>query len=153
MQDAVVKQMRAALAMLRRTMESFPDELWLAGEPNRSWRIAYHALYFTDLYLARDEGSFVAWERHRAGLERFKDAAEPYAKDELLEYCDRLSAEVEARVRMVAPEAASGFSWLAMTRLEAHLYNLRHLAHHGGQLADRLRGGAGVAVAWVRRGE
>jgi hypothetical protein len=33
-----------------------------------------------------------------------------------------------------------------------HLYNLRHLAHHTGQLADRLRIAANIGVTWARQG-
>jgi hypothetical protein len=30
------------------------------------------------------------------------------------------------------------------------LYNLRHLAHHTGQLTERLRTHAGIGLPWVR---
>jgi len=140
--------------MLHQAIAAFPEPLWIAGEPNSSWRIAYHALFFTDLYLSPASDAFVAWEKHRSGSERFTDATiKPYAKAEVLEYCDGLNAGVNTRVRALALDGASGFDWLTMTRLEVHLYNLRHLAHHEGQLADRLRVGSGLGVPWTRRGD
>ena len=35
---------------------------------------------------------------------------------------------------------------------EVRLNNIRHLQHHTGQLADRLRTAAGIGVAWIRMG-
>jgi hypothetical protein len=49
-------------------------------------------------------------------------------------------------------DSASGFHWLPFSRFELHLYNLRHLEHHTGQLADRLRSVANLGVTWVREG-
>ncbi|HEY9125773.1 MAG TPA: DinB family protein [Acidobacteriaceae bacterium] len=153
--EAVAAQMLAALAMLRATIEAFPEPLWLLGKPNASWRIAYHTLCYLDFYLAADEHVFEPWEKHRGRTQRLDEEpdAQPYTRAELLVYCDLLSAGLGGRLRAVPLDAASGFSWLKMTRLEAHLYNLRHLAHHAGQLADRLRSEAGVGTSWVRRGE
>ena len=36
-------------------------------------------------------------------------------------------------------------------KMELQLYNLRHLQHHTGQLAARLRTAANLAVTWVSR--
>jgi hypothetical protein len=59
-------------------------------------------------------------------------------------------AEVEAKVPALDLAAPSGFHWLPFNKLELQFYNIRHLQHHTGQLADRLRIVANVGVAWVR---
>jgi len=33
--------------------------------------------------------------------------------------------------------------------MELHIYNIRHLQHHTGQLMDRLRTAGNIGVAWV----
>ena len=45
----------------------------------------------------------------------------------------------------------SGFARRAFSRLEMHLYNLRHIQHHTGQLSAFLRR-AGVDTRWVGAG-
>lgn len=51
------------------------------------------------------------------------------------------------RLDLTAP--TSGFSWYQMPKLEHQLLNLRHLHHHTGQLADRLRQVTGRGIRWV----
>ena len=43
----------------------------------------------------------------------------------------------------------SGFSWYRMSKLEHQLVNIRHIQHHGAQLADRLRSAADIGIRWV----
>ena len=43
----------------------------------------------------------------------------------------------------------SGFSWYRMSKLEHQLVNIRHIQHHGAQLADRLRSAADIGISWV----
>ena len=152
---------RGALAMLGQAINLCPDSLWLAPEyPNRFWHIAYHALFYTHLYLQPGDAGFQPWSLHRPKSQylgpRKGPAGEsgqietPYSKTEVLEYHEFCCAEVESKVPGLDLEAESGFSWLPFNRLEVQLYNRRHLQHHTGQLADRLRTAAGIGVGWVR---
>jgi hypothetical protein len=75
-----------------------------------------------------------------------------YSRDEVLEYCEFCHAEVAAEVPAISLDEESGFSWLPFNRLGVHLYNIRHIQHHAGQLADRLRTAANIGTAWVRMG-
>jgi hypothetical protein len=54
------------------------------------------------------------------------------------------------RLDLTAP--TSGFSWYRMSKLEHQLLNLRHIQHHTGQLADRLRRETNKGIAWVGEG-
>src|SRR4030067_3532563 len=101
---AIKKQYHAGFAMLRQAIERCPENLWTEGDHPRSfWRIAYHALFYTHLYLQTEESAFVRWERHRddnASLfcEPWAPGAGPlpYTHQELLEYlrlCDHMVAQ------------------------------------------------------------
>ena len=75
---------------------------------------------------------------------------DPYTKAEVLEYwsvCDRM---VDGAVDALDLESSeSGFSWYKVSKLEHQLISIRHVAHHAGQLADRVRSAADVGVRWV----
>ncbi|MBN1642521.1 MAG: DinB family protein [Anaerolineae bacterium] len=161
--DAIRSQYHASLTMLAEAVSKCPDPLWDDREhPNRFWQIAYHALFYTHLYLQERVEAFVPWSKHRRGYERLgslpvpphPDAAsvEPYAKQDLLAYLSICRDEVDERVPALNLEAESGFHWLPFDKLELQFYNIRHLQHHVGQLADRLRSEAAIGLGWVGRG-
>ncbi len=86
LKPALKGQMHAALDMLRGAIEACPDELWVSGSPGRKfWDLAYHALFYADLYLQVREEEFVRWEQHRDG-ERGRPGATPYPKAQVLAY-------------------------------------------------------------------
>ncbi len=147
----IARQYRGALAMLGQAIEVCPDSLWLAPEyPNRFWHIAYHVLFYTHLYLQPGDAGFQPWPHHRPKSQYLGKIDTPYSKTEVLEYHEFCCAEAESKVPTLDLEAESGFSWLPFNRLEVQLYNLRHLQHHTGQLADRLRTAAGIGLGWIR---
>ena len=147
--------------MLGQAIKACPESLWLSEDHlNRFWHIAYHALFYTHLYLQPMATDFRPWAKHRqdyqylgarpwATLETHR-AETPYTKAELLEYHQSCRAEVEARVPALDLAAPSGFDWLSFDKLELQFYNIRHIQHHTGQLADRLRAAANIGLVWVR---
>jgi hypothetical protein len=161
MQDATIlssiaRQYHASLAMLRKAIEVCPDELWFDGSyKNPFWHIAYHTLFYAHLYLQVTMDSFTPWPKHREGARQL--GATPveelvklaYTKTELLEYCEFCSTEAAARLVETQLEAESGFYWLPFQKLELHLYNIRHIQHHTGQLAERLRVVSDIGLRWV----
>lgn len=159
----LVQQYLAALAMLRQAVESCPETLWLdAGYTNRFWHIAYHTVFYTHFYVQASEEEFHPWAKHQKGSNylgvRKSAPDEPaaqitaYLRTDVLEYWILCRDQVTKRLPHDDLDAESGFSWLPFNRFELHLYNLRHLAHHTGQLADRLRIVANTGLRWVRRG-
>ena len=107
--DAIVGQYRAALAMLRTAIETCPDDLWDAAVGRHAfWLIAYHAMFYTDLYLAGSEEGFELPEFARPDEQYFDkrpdpphepiEIGEPYSREQLLAYhascIDRLEATV-----------------------------------------------------------
>jgi len=156
--QAVLKsQYLASLTMLRKAIDACPAELWTdTSYVNQFWQIAYHTLFYTDFYLQSSESAFVPWEHHRPEHNYFTSRSKtpqsitPYSVDELRAYCKRCSDMIDAavdRLDLAAPE--SGFSWYKMSKLEHQFVNLRHIQHHTGQLAERIRQATGRGIEWV----
>ena len=121
--------------------------------------LAYHTLYFAHLYLSPSEETFESFERDVAGREGFGRTdlgdwselkpEDTCSKDGVLAYCDHIDGCVAELVQSAPFDGPSGFHWLPFSRGEAHLYNLRHIQHHAGQLAERLRQDADVGTKWA----
>jgi hypothetical protein len=157
LQAALKSQYHGALAMLSEAVAACPASLWTSDRyVNPYWQVAYHALFYTHLYLMPAEADFVPWEHHREGHHRFtSDLAaarmlSPYSVEEVEAYGQACQAMVDAAVDALDLDSPdSGFYWYKMPKLEHQFVNLRHIQHHTGQLADRLRLEAGRGLSWV----
>jgi hypothetical protein len=92
-------QYLATLEMLKEAIEKCPDPMWDdSTDKNRFWHVAYHALFYTHLYLQPTEQDFKPWAKHRKAHDLSKPA-DPYSKEEVLlpAASDRASAAVESR--------------------------------------------------------
>lgn len=158
--EAILRQYRASLAMLRQAVELCPEDLWLsAAYHNRFWHIAYHAAFYTHLYAQTSEAAFRPWPKHRPDSQYLgprpwapnepRVIGDPYAKADVLDYLTLCDGEIEANIPAIRLEDASGFYWLKFNKLELQFYNIRHLQHHTGQLTDRLRNASDRRVDWV----
>ncbi len=138
-------QFEAALCMLNECAQKCPPEHWEGKIANDTFRqIAYHTLFFVDLYLSPSEAAFQLHDcHHRGGDERFSAAPiTGLTKDETLSYlaiCRQKALETLASETPESLQRESGFSWLPFSRGELHLYNVRHVQHHTGQMSDYLR--------------
>src|SRR5574341_580508 len=98
LRSALKSQYRATLAMLRTAIRRCPNDLWTArdGHANPFWRIAYHTLFYTDLYLQPNNRVFRPWEHHQRGIQHMDrplKTLRPYTKAEVLAYwtiCDSM---------------------------------------------------------------
>ena len=156
----VSSQLRAALKMLRSAIEASPNALWnREADANPFWVLAYHTLFFAHLYLSPSADAFEPWVREVRGHSGYGKTdlgnwteltpEDVYAKVDVLAYCDFIDMRVTDLVAATPFDAASGFPWLKFSKGEAHLYNLRHIQHHAGQLIERLRQEAGMGSKWV----
>ncbi len=146
-------QYRAALMMLRQAVEGCPDALWLDSSfKNAAWNIAYHALFYTHLYLSPSEEAFTTWEYHKDSYHEFGAWPEPYSRAQVLAYLAICLELADVQVDALDLDAPSGFPWLPFSRLELHLYNIRHIMLHTGELAERLGAHGAFEVEWVGRG-
>jgi hypothetical protein len=161
--EAIHSQYHAALQMLKEAIIACPDSLWDAPEPpNRFWQLAFHTLFYTHLYLQDSESNFQRWSKHRPGAEELghisPQQAEllevaPYSKGEILEYLALCNEEVVTQVKPQRLDVPSGFDWLPFSKFDCHLYTIRHIQQHVGELYERLGTHAGIYVGWVGRGQ
>jgi hypothetical protein len=152
-------QFEASLCMLNRCVRKCPPEHWEGKIANGTFRqVVYHTLFFVDLYLAPNEEAFELRDlHHRGGNKRLGAAADSgLTKDETLAYlgiCRRKAVETLAAETLESLQGASGFSRLPFSRGELHLYNIRHVQHHTGQLSAHLRRVADDGKGWwIRSG-
>ena len=150
----IQSQFLATLEMLKLAIEQCPEAIWADPQPkNKFWHTAFHSLFFTHFYLHPTEGDYVPWEKHRQEVVSLQpsddpNSVEPYSKDEVLEFLTFCQQQVREKVAASDLEAESGFHWLPFNTLEKHLYNIRHVQQHTGELYERL-GQAGIDLHWV----
>lgn len=142
--QVIVSQFEAALAMLNQCIAACPSEHWEGKVANGTFRwVAYHTLFFADLYLSPSEEAFQRRDLHqRGGDEAGDEAAQGLSKDDTLAYVPLVRQKLlETMAAETAESLAgpSGFSWRKFTRAEIHLYNIRHIQHHTGQMSAYLR--------------
>lgn len=153
-QDALWQQFSAALAMFENALVACPatlwrESLWRVPDDNsfppefaEFWHIAYHTLFWFDLYLAggreenfRPPAPFIWTE-----LDPPVSPARPYTKEELLTYLaatrqkchDQLLALTDERARQIVE-----YPWSEgrpVSYLELQLYSMRHVQEHAAQL-------------------
>lgn len=158
-------QYHASLAMLRDTIERCSDEVWLATDNSSAfWQIAYHAIFFAHLYLHQDHRSFRPWEQHQSRNQNEDGLAgppdpnsplplipNPYSREQALTYwkiCDDMVDPAINGLDIQNPNC--GFPWYkGVSKLEHLFISIRHIQHHTGQLADRLRNASNVGTRWV----
>lgn len=140
-------QFRAAYAMLRSCIELCPDDEWIAGEHPRSfWRVVYHSLYYTDLYLSPSLEAFqkpegfewhhvVTWDDDERGV---PPVEHPFTKTDLLAYLTTLDEKLRTQLDALEMSGPSGIPWYPVSKGELVLITLRHMSVHIGQLQERL---------------
>jgi hypothetical protein len=153
---AIIDQYESALEMLKQAIVKCPAQRWDDAKGRKQfWLVAYHAIFYTHLYLSDNLGTFKPWEKYRKGLHRLGPApdraevGEPYSREEMLEFLEFCRKTVVERVPAIDLETASGFDWLPFNKLELQLYNIRHLQHHTAELIEWLGAIAGIDVDWV----
>ncbi len=138
-------QFDAALCMLEKCIVECPSEHWESKVGRGNFhQIVYHTLYHVDLYLSLSVEVYNQTRSPRwiSGERVGTESCIGLSRDESLAYlghcynkADRtISAETSKSLREPA-----GFDWLSLSRGELHLYSIRHIMHHTGQLSAFLR--------------
>jgi uncharacterized damage-inducible protein DinB len=154
----IQRQFHAALDMLANAMEACPDSVWAGQGRGAFWYLAFHVLFFVDLYLSpEDESQFRPPAPFGVGeLEDEVVVPEPaYSKDELLGYWEHCRKKLDAVMAGMTEEwiaEACPFTYRAMSNGELLLYNMRHVQHHAAQLNLLLRQRTDSAPTWVSKG-
>lgn len=144
-----IQHYQIALDMLRQVVEKCPPERWDAPQDkNRTWRVAYHALFYALLYAHPSLEIYTPWPGHREYYEllggkhqpphEIPVIGDPYTKDEILACWQYTDDKVKELVSGLDLEAASGFDWLKMSTSGVQLHNIRHIQQHVGELMERI---------------
>jgi hypothetical protein len=148
-------QYAAAIGMLENAIIACPDALW--GDRSRQpefWYLAYHTLFFLDLYSHGTVDGFAPPEPFN--LDEMDPAGvlppRVYTQDELLAYLRIGREKAHAAVEAMNDEKArrpSAIPWLKLSEGEVILDNLRHVQHHAAQLNLILRQVTDSAPRWI----
>lgn len=173
---ALWQQFGATIDMLENALLACPAPLWkerlwrdhadhplpLGFPPEFAefWYIAYHTLFWLDLYLSGSQeeefappAPFTRAELDPAGV----PPERPYTKEELRAYLVQLRQKCQATITGLSDERARQtceYPWAdgkAVSFLELQLYNMRHVQEHAAQLSLFL-GQHGIpdeALDWV----
>ena len=162
MKTEIISQYRASLSMLLSTIKKCPEALWENDQyENAYWRIVYHTLFYTALYLSPSYTEFNTWTKHKPTYNSLGTVTplnepvvinEAYTKDDMIEYLESIFNDCENFVNNNPLEAESGFYWLPMNKFELHIYNIRHIHHHIGQLIERLHQTGITGIEWKAKG-
>jgi len=158
--DIIQSQYHASLEMLAKAIMKCPESLWADPEDkNKFWHIAYHAIFYTHLYLQAAEDEFTPWQKHKNNYQYMgsipwspndkPEIGDPYQKEDVLEYLDFCRGQIDEKVPELNFTDDSGFSWLPIDKMELQFYNIRHLQHHTGELCERLGTQVNIDVNWI----
>lgn len=153
----LIGQFEASHCMLRECIEKCPPEHWDGLIAKYAfWHVSYHVLCFVDCYLSKSNETFQLRDIHPNGMQELDDEypSRRFTKPELLEYATVLRPKIRESIASETRESLegpSGFAHLSFSRAELHVYNIRHVQHHAGQLGAFLRR-HGVDLRWVKTG-
>jgi len=169
LRQALIEQYHAGLAMLAQSVENCPQELWTSGtHPRTFWRIAFHAAYFTHLYLGQSVDSYQPWPARPEdfaelwqepwSVEPYElpEDFEPYKKNQILDYIAYIDSLIDSTVEALDLDVqGTGIPWYKnMSKLSHQLLNLRHLQGHVGQLSELLMAsGDDLNPDWISKAE
>jgi hypothetical protein len=135
------QQFGAAIDTLDDALRLCPDRLWETvlwedeEDPRygQFWFIAYHTLFWTDLFLGGSYDDF----KPPAPFIRGQLPDSPYMKDDVHAYLRQCRQKCKAMIDSLTDEQARQvctFAWMEPTYLELQLYSMRHVQEHAAQL-------------------
>ena len=166
------KQFGGTIDMLDNALVACPDSLWrqvvwhdpsVPSQRAEFWYVAYHALFWLDLYLYGAEEGFAPPAPY--SLVEQDDAAgplpdRPYSRDELRAYLASVRQKCRTTIEAMTDERVRqpvNFGWMregeVVSYYELQLYNMRHVQGHAAELS-LLLGEHGIqanAIDWVTR--
>ena len=163
--EIIWRQFGAAIDMLENALRACPDELWnvrmwrnpdLGAEFSEFWYVAYHAIFWLDLYLSgavegfQPPAPFTLSELDPAGL--MPDRC--YTRDELqtyIEHCRQKCFETLVNMTDQKARQVCSFTWGQVSFAELLLDNMRHVQEHAAQLNMILGQAKGASARWVSK--
>ncbi len=162
-------QFGAAIDMLDNALVACPDSLWhqpvwhdadIPSQGAEFWYVAYHALFWLDLYLSGSVEGFAPPAPF--ALEELDPAGvlppRPYTREELRTYLAFARQKCHTALASLTDERAHQpvvFPWAKgqdFSYVELQLYNMRHVQEHAAQLSLLLgQYGIHTYASWVAR--
>ena len=160
----IANQYEAAFCTLNACIDRCPETAWNSPVGETAFcQVAFHTLFFADVYLGQNEESLRRQPFHRENEQFFRDYEElEDRKPELLydkpsiktylEHCRNKASEVIAAETVGTLSARAGFEGREFSRAELHVYNIRHIQNHAAQLNLRLSIDHNKDIIWVGSG-
>jgi hypothetical protein len=158
-------QFGATITMFGNALRACPDKLWTAqmwkdpaARPEFSdfWYVAYHTLFWLDLYLSGAvEGFAPPFPYNLDELDpRGVLPGRVYTRDELLAYLEHCRQKCRQTIEGLTDEKVhqrSVFPWAknGLSYAELMVDNMRHVQEHAAQLNMFLGQHAGISTGWV----
>lgn len=152
------QQFGAAIDMLDDAINLCPDQLWTAviwKDPDdvrygQFWFVAYHTLFWLDLYLTGASEGFTP----PAPFIRGKLPERPYTKDQIRTYLDQCRKKCQSTIEALTDDRACQhckFDWYEASFLELLIYTMRHVQEHATHLNLLLGQHDVPGVDWVAK--
>jgi DinB superfamily len=156
LKTSIWRQFGAAIDTLDDAINACPDRLWAAvlwkdsddARYGQFWFVAYHALFWLDLFLTGSSEGFTPPLPFIRGVLPEK----PYMKDEVSSYLKQCRQKCKAAIEALTNEKAyrvCTFDWMEPTFLELQLYSMRHLQEHAAQLSLFLGQNGVTGQDWI----
>ena len=155
---SVWQQYGAAIDMLEDAIGLCPAHLWttvLWADPDdvrygQFWFVAYHTLFWLDLFLTGSEERFVPPSPFIRGAL----PEQPYTKEQIRAYLVQCRSRCQSTIEALTEEQAQQrcvFAWMEPSFLELQLYSMRHVQEHAAQLSLVLGQQNVTGFDWVAR--
>ena len=142
LKTGIWQQFGAAIDMLDDAISLCPEHLWTAvlwkdpddARHGQFWFVAYHTLFWLDLYLTGSSDGFAPPSPFIPGALPEK----PYTKDQVRTYLDQCRRKCQSTIEALTDEKARRvctFDWMEPTFLELQIYSMHHVQEHSAQLS------------------
>src|SRR5882672_3483491 len=129
--------------MMHHCVKACAEKDWEGKIANATFRqVAYHTLFFVDFYLSPAQELFQLRDLHaRGGDERGPTVSPGLSKTETLSYLSICRDKARDTLVSETQDTLQGPCSFPrkLSRGELHIYNIRHIQHHTGQLSAFLR--------------
>ncbi len=156
-------ELGAAFEMLSNAIKNADDGVWDNQlDERRFWNIAYHTIYFCDIYLSdfdpdienvEEQYRVPAYLKNWEKAYDFDEIHEPAIPKEVLQkFLEETRSKLRSRFANGIVENQIGeraTSWLKMSKGTVLLYNMRHIMQHIGHLNDILRKHGVATSRWL----
>ena len=152
------QQFGAAIDTLDDSIKLCPDHLWTAvlwkdaedARFGQFWFVAYHAVFWIDLYLAGYNEGFLP----PAPFVRGRLPEQPYTKEQVQSYLAGCRRKCQSTIEGLTEERASQickFDWVEASFVEMQLYCMRHVQEHAAHLSLLLSQNGVTGFDWITK--